>query len=66
LILNLEIPATPLFKDSQGGHVIPQIPLFEILRKYDGNSWTDHVGANGLERKRLYEKKNYSKEFFLL
>lgn len=52
LILNLEIPATPLFKDSQGGQVIPQIPLFEVLKKYNGENWTDHVGVNGLERKQ--------------
>ena len=52
LILNLEIPATPLFKDSQGGQIIPQIPLLEVLKKYNGETWTDHVGPNGLERKQ--------------
>ena len=57
LILNLEIPATPLFKDSQGGQIIPQIPLLEVLKKYDGESWTDHVGVNGLERKQYSIEK---------
>jgi hypothetical protein len=52
LVLNIEIPASPLFKDSEGGLVIPQIPLLEVLKKYDGETWTDHVGASGLERKR--------------
>jgi U4/U6.U5 tri-snRNP-associated protein 2 len=52
LMLNIEIPASPLFKDSEGGLVIPQVPLLEILKKYDGTTWTDHVGASGLERKR--------------
>ena len=57
LILNLEIPATPLFKDSQGGQVIPQIPLLEVLKKYDGQTWTDHVGPTGLERKQYIIEK---------
>ena len=30
LFLTLDIPPTPLFKDSQGGLIIPQIPLFEV------------------------------------
>jgi hypothetical protein len=30
LYLSLDIPPTPLFKDSQGGLVIPQVPLFEV------------------------------------
>ena len=38
--LTLDIPATPLFKDSQGGNIIPQIPLFKVLDKYNGENWT--------------------------
>lgn len=38
--LTLDIPATPLFKDSQGGNIIPQIPLFKVLDKYNGQNWT--------------------------
>lgn len=38
--LPLDIPATPLFKDSQGGNIIPQIPLFKVLDKYNGENWT--------------------------
>lgn len=29
--------------DSQGAAVIPQIPLFELLKKYDGRTWTDKI-----------------------
>lgn len=51
--LSLDIPPTPLFKDSQGGLVIPQIPLFEVLRKFDGNTWTDQV-LGGVHTRKQY------------
>jgi len=59
LFLSLDIPPTPLFKDSQGGLVIPQIPLFEVLNKFDGETWVDQVGsgASGYCRKRYKLKE---------
>ena len=48
LYLSLDIPPTPLFKDSQGGLVIPQIPLFEVLKKFDGETWTDQMGSGNI------------------
>ena len=53
LYLGLDIPPAPLFKDSQGGKVIAQVPLYELLRKYDGRSWTENVSASGLTRRRF-------------
>jgi U4/U6.U5 tri-snRNP-associated protein 2 len=52
LVLSLEIPPTPLFKDSQGGNVIPQVPLFDVLAKYDGNKYTDILRSGYQQRKR--------------
>lgn len=52
LHLTLDIPATPLFKDSQGGNIIPQVPLFNVLDKYNGERWTDVVKGGILTRKR--------------
>ena len=52
LVLSLEIPPTPLFKDSQGGNVIPQVPLFDVLSKYDGSKYTDVLKAGYQQRKR--------------
>ena len=52
LMLSLEIPATPLFKDSQGGKVIPQVPLFDVLEKYNGHKYTDILRAGYQQRKR--------------
>lgn len=45
-VLSLKIPEVPLFKDSEGGLVIPQVPLMELLKKYDGQTWTT-VGDGG-------------------
>ncbi|CAH0477414.1 unnamed protein product [Peronospora belbahrii] len=40
LMIALDLPSTPLFKDSQGGNIIPQIPLFTVLQKYNGSHVT--------------------------
>ena len=52
LVLSLEIPPTPLFKDSQGGNVIPQVPLCEVLEKYNGHKYTEILRAGYQQRKR--------------
>nr|BAO65810.1 ubiquitin specific peptidase 39 [Ciliophrys infusionum] len=52
LMLSLEIPPTPLFKDSQGGNIIPQVPLFQVLEKYNGKKYTDILKAGYQQRKR--------------
>lgn len=36
MFLSLDLPPTPLFKDETQLNVIPQIPLTELLAKYDG------------------------------
>ncbi|GLD91522.1 hypothetical protein PINS_up021078 [Pythium insidiosum] len=54
LLLALDLPSTPLFKDSQGGNIIPQIPLFSVLEKFDGK----HVTSVLQGSQRL--KKTYS------
>ena len=55
--LTLEIPQNPLFKDSEGGLIIPQIPIFEILKKFNGINYTDCMTARqGYMRKRYIIK----------
>ena len=46
LQLTLEIPEKPLFKDDEGGLVIPQEPLVNVLRKFDGVTFTDALNAS--------------------
>jgi U4/U6.U5 tri-snRNP-associated protein 2 len=46
LFLSMEIPQTPLFKDSREGNLIPQVPISQCLSKFDGRRAT-HVPATG-------------------
>jgi hypothetical protein len=38
LFLALDLPATPLFQDSNEKKIIPQVPLSSILAKFDGKT----------------------------
>ncbi|EGC30071.1 hypothetical protein DICPUDRAFT_41968 [Dictyostelium purpureum] len=40
LFLTLDLPPKQIFKDSQEKSIIPQVPLFNLLSKYDGNTTT--------------------------
>ena len=73
LQLTLDIPEKPLFKDDDGGLVIPQEPLVNVLRKFDGVSFSDvlamqqhqplptaesnDTGGTVVSRKRRYRLK---------
>ena len=46
LQLTLDISEKPLFKDDNGGLVIPQEPLVNILKKFDGVSFSDVISGN--------------------
>ena len=45
LHLTLDIPEKPLFKDADGGLVIPQEPLANVLRKFDGVTFGDVLAS---------------------
>uniref|UniRef100_A0A7S3ZCA6 Ubiquitinyl hydrolase 1 n=1 Tax=Lotharella globosa TaxID=91324 RepID=A0A7S3ZCA6_9EUKA len=36
IYLSLELPASPLFKDNMDTNFIPQVPLFDLLAKFNG------------------------------
>jgi len=38
LFLTLEVPPPPLFKDEMDRNIIPQVPLSQLLNKFDGNT----------------------------
>ena len=54
LQLTLDIPEKPLFRDEEGGLVIPQEPLVSVLKKFDGVTVTDTLGRKGLPQRRKY------------
>ncbi|KAJ9147185.1 hypothetical protein P3X46_029373 [Hevea brasiliensis] len=43
LMLGLDLPPPPLFKDVMEKNIIPQVPLFNILKKFDGAMVTEVV-----------------------
>eukprot|EP00736_Rhodelphis_marinus_P011008 Rmarinus@m.3069 len=52
LFLSLELPPQPLFKGDQEQSTIPQVPLFTLLHKFDGETIT-HTLKNEMRRFRL-------------
>jgi U4/U6.U5 tri-snRNP-associated protein 2 len=55
--LSLDIPPCPLFRDSHGGLVIPQVPLFQLLKKFDGETWIDQMTKDAHLRKQYRIQK---------
>jgi hypothetical protein len=41
----LDLPAAPLFKDVMDKVIIPQVPIFDILRKFDGELVHEDIKA---------------------
>lgn len=42
LFLTLDLPTAPLYKDEKEQLIIPQVPLFNILAKFNGNTEKVH------------------------
>jgi U4/U6.U5 tri-snRNP-associated protein 2 len=54
LQLTLDIPEKPLFRDEDGGLVIPQEPLINVLKKFDGVSFSDALSRSGEAQRKRY------------
>eukprot|EP00934_Nitzschia_sp_Nitz4_P007056 Nitzschia sp. Nitz4//scaffold112_size70979//23577//25346//NITZ4_005897-RA/size70979-augustus-gene-0.91-mRNA-1//-1//CDS//3329533250//7046//frame0 len=54
LQLTLDIPEKPLFRDDEGGLVIPQEPLVNVLKKFDGVSFSDALSKSGQVQQKRY------------
>jgi len=52
--LSLELPRSPLFKDNADTNFIPQVPLFDLLAKFDG--LTSETLATGEKRRYQLSK----------
>ena len=55
LQLSLDIPEKPLFRDEDGGLVIPQEPLVNVMKKFDGVTFADAVSRSGKAQQRKYQ-----------
>jgi U4/U6.U5 tri-snRNP-associated protein 2 len=54
LQLTLNIPKKPLFRDDDGGLVIPQEPLVTVLKKFDGVNISDALSQSGAAQRKQY------------
>jgi U4/U6.U5 tri-snRNP-associated protein 2 len=54
LQLTLDIPEKPLFRDDDGGLVIPQEPLVSVLKKFDGINFSDALSKSGAAQRKRY------------
>lgn len=54
LQLTLDIPEKPLFKDENGGLVIPQEPLVSVMKKFDGINFSEAISKSGVAQPKRY------------
>ena len=61
LQLTLDLTEKPLFRDQDGGLVIPQEPLVTVLQKFDGVTFSDVVHGGKVQRRKyqLLELPDY-------
>ncbi|XVF28000.1 hypothetical protein REPUB_Repub14bG0158100 [Reevesia pubescens] len=59
LMLGLDLPEPPLFKDVMEKNIIPQVPLFNILKKFDGETVTTTVRPPARMRYRVTRLPQY-------
>jgi U4/U6.U5 tri-snRNP-associated protein 2 len=52
LHLTLDISEKPLYRDEDGGLVIPQEPLVTVLQKFDGVTFSDAIQHGVVQRRR--------------
>ncbi|KAJ6363775.1 hypothetical protein OIU78_003856 [Salix suchowensis] len=66
LMLGLDLPPPPLFKDVMEKNIIPQVPLFNILKKFDGDTVTEVVRPRVARMKYLnFPVKNLELKDFI-
>jgi len=59
LMLTLDVPPAPLFKDAHQRSIIPQIPLVVLLKKYDGRTTTMDVRMGRRKQYAIISLPNY-------
>lgn len=52
LFVSLDLPPAPLYRDESGKNIIPQVSLYELLRKYNGEYVTEVVRGDFRERRQ--------------
>lgn len=60
LFLTLDLPTAPLYKDEKEQLIIPQVPLFNILGKFNGNTEKVLIHLLSLGKGENHLKQCYS------
>lgn len=58
LMLTLDVPPAPIFRDSLNRNMIPHIPIFDLLQKFDGET-TQELSTNVVRRHSLWRLPKY-------
>jgi U4/U6.U5 tri-snRNP-associated protein 2 len=56
-MLTLDMPPAPLFKDDYDRNILPQVPLYNLLTKFDGKTETTTTVSTGVLEKKIYTIK---------
>lgn len=56
LFLTLDLPTAPLYKDEKEQLIIPQVPLFNILAKFNGNTEKVHDPLHAKSNEWCHER----------
>ena len=51
--LSLDIPPTPLFRESEGGRVVPRLPVHQLLAKFNGRKDYTAIPPKGTHKKDI-------------
>lgn len=57
--LSMDLPNTPLFKDSNEKINIPQVPIYELLQKFNGEKFTDDPIKSQKKRYKILSFPKY-------
>ncbi len=66
--LTLNIPQNPLYKDETEKSIIPHIPIYNLLKKYDGETTTDGrmFKIRKLPKFLIFQLERFTKNNFFL
>lgn len=58
MVLGLDLPPAPLYKDALEKNIIPQVPIFDLMHKFDGQRAVD-LPQTGVRRFRITRLPRY-------
>lgn len=66
MLLTLDVPPIPLFKDRAGSNVIPKVNIMTVLKKYDGETVTISPREQTQKKYKILSLPKYFYNVFFL